>query len=44
MDQILGNRECFIAANKMRLRFSPESIEDLERLRDFIEQNNPIAA
>lgn len=28
----------------MTLQFSQESIEDLERLRDFVEQNNPAAA
>jgi len=28
----------------MKLRFTPEAIEDLTRLRDFIEKNNPTAA
>ena len=28
----------------MNLRFSPEAIEDLIRLRDFIEEKNPAAA
>ena len=28
----------------MNLRFSPEAIEDLVRLRNFIEENNPSAA
>ena len=28
----------------MNLRFSPEAIDDLVRLREFIEENNPSAA
>jgi len=28
----------------MRLRYSPESIDDLIRLRDFIRHKNPVAA
>ena len=28
----------------MKIIYTPEAISDLERLRDFIEQNNPIAA
>ncbi len=28
----------------MKLRYSPESIEDLIRLRDFIKERNPVAA
>ena len=28
----------------MRISYSPESIEDLRRLREFIEINNPMAA
>ncbi len=28
----------------MNLRFSPESIDDLIRLREFIEDKNPVAA
>ena len=28
----------------MNLRFSPEAVEDLVRLREFIEKNNPSAA
>ena len=28
----------------MNLRFSPEALEDLFRLREFIEENNPSAA
>jgi len=28
----------------MHLRFAPEAIEDLIRLREFIEKNNPTAA
>jgi len=28
----------------MRVRYSPESIDDLIRLRDFIKERNPVAA
>ena len=28
----------------MKVRYSPESIDDLQRLVDFVEQNNPYAA
>ena len=28
----------------MRVRYSPESIDDLIRLRDFIKEKNPVAA
>ena len=28
----------------MNLRFSPEALEDLIRLREFIEEKNPVAA
>lgn len=28
----------------MKVRYSPESIDDLQRLVDFVEQNNPFAA
>ena len=28
----------------MKLYYSPESIQDLDRLREFIEQKNPLAA
>lgn len=28
----------------MNLRFAPEAIDDLKRLREFIEEKNPVAA